>query len=66
MQGTSPDLPKKHVFWETYSVYSPNGLTKFAVLRSKFATKFTGCPPGEGGSARGRTRRFGLHEGVFE
>ena len=36
-------------------------------LRSKFATKFTGCSPGGGGgSARERTRRFGLHEGVFE
>ena len=32
MQGTSPDLPKKHFFWEAYSEYSPNGLTKFAVI----------------------------------
>ena len=32
MLGTSLDLPKKHVFWEAYSEYSPNGLTKFAEI----------------------------------
>ena len=70
MQGTSPDLPKKHVFWEAYSEYSQNGLTKFAVISyssygANLQQSSRGVHPG-GGSARGRTRRFGLHEGVFD
>ena len=34
-------------------------------LWSRFGTKFTRCAL-RGGSARGKIRRFGLHEGVFE
>ena len=70
MLGTSLDLPKKHVFREAYSEYSPNGLTKFAEISySSYGANLLqsswGTHPG-GGLARGRTRRLGLHEGVFE
>ena len=67
MPGTSPDLPKKYVFWEAYS--SPNGLTKLAEISyscygANFQQSSRGAHPG--GLARGRTRRLGLHEGVFK
>ena len=70
MPGTSSDLPKKNVFWEAYSEYSPNDLTKFAEIsyssyRANLQQTSWGAHPG-GGLARGRTRRLDLHEGVFE
>ena len=70
MQGTSPDLPKKPRFLGGVFRVQPKWLYKIGwnfifQLRSKFSTKFTGYPPG-GGSARERTRRLGLHEGVFK
>ena len=69
MPGTSPDLPKKHDFWDAYSEYSPNGSTKLAEIsysnyRANFQQSSRGTHPG--GSERGRTRRLGLHEGVFK
>ena len=70
MPRTSPDLPKKHVFWEAYSEYSPNGLTKFAeILYSSYGANLQqssrGAHLGVGGWARRKTQRLGLHEGVF-
>ena len=69
MLGTSLDLPKKHVFWEAYSEYSPNGLTKFAVISySSYGANLQQSSRGAhlgGVSAWRKTQRLGLHEGVF-
>ena len=69
MLGTSPHLPKKQLFWEAYSEYNPNGLTKLAEISySSYGANFQQSSRGAhpGGSARGRTRRLGLHEGGFK
>ena len=63
MQGTSSDLSKKHVFWEAYSEYSPNGLTKLAEISysshgANFQQSSWGAHPGGVGKEENLT--FGL------
>ena len=63
MPGTSLDLPKRHVFWEAYSEYSQNGLTKFAEISySSYGANLQqsswGAHPGGAGKGENSTFRL--------
>ena len=70
MQGTSPDLPKKTRFLGGVFRLQPKWLDEICCnfifqLRSKFAIKFTGCPPGGGGRQGGELNVLAYMKGYL-